>query len=547
VWGAYLNGGVAWTPPTVMPNTEAMVPTWIKNDNLSIDQAVTRTDFNSKASAYFSALVIVKTAIADKTETNVSAAATSADAANGLLADIASDSFLTASEKQATQKEWDIIKSEYTSLLAQGTTYAVATSTYTSYYNALNTYVTALLSSLITTSDIVGATFRTNFKNYYNAKVALLNAITAKVKSLAADYAAAALNSANDNITNNNINLGLTTLDNMAWKSVVTNSDISGTINGSKITVGSITTPILASNFLLTGKILVDSGVAGQVAAGTNIPTGAWSTQVAQFCMINRQYSSSNLSLASVCEKAGNGSAIFGYCSNAGHTGAAVAGNNVSTNVSSYGGFFKANQGDGIHCHTDNPAQWGLYTEDRIHALSYVPFTGSHIVYTNEADPVIGQLVSSIDAWCFNISQTLILVGKTTTTQNKKVVGVVSSELQPLMADIERNPWVSEQLVEGEEWTVKPEYRPYIDMLVEGEYQQICINALGEGGILVCSENGDVENGDYLCSSNLPGYAMRQDDDLLHNYTVGKALEAVIWADEEGATTKLIACTYHCG
>jgi len=70
------------------------------------------------------------------------------------------------------------------------------------------------------------------------------------------------------------------------------------------------------------------------------------------------------------------------------------------------------------------------------------------------------------------------------------------------------------------------------------------VNALGDGMINVCDANGDIENGDYICSSDVAGKGMRQHDDLLHNYTVAKALEDVVWDDESG-TEKLIACTYH--
>ena len=72
------------------------------------------------------------------------------------------------------------------------------------------------------------------------------------------------------------------------------------------------------------------------------------------------------------------------------------------------------------------------------------------------------------------------------------------------------------------------------------------VNSIGDGHILVCSEGGDIEIGDYLCSSNISGHAMLQDDDLLHNYTVAKATQSVKWS-EESSDTKLIACTYHCG
>ena len=38
----------------------------------------------------------------------------------------------------------------------------------------------------------------------------------------------------------------------------------------------------------------------------------------------------------------------------------------------------------------------------------------------------------------------------------------------------------------------------------------------------VCNEGGNIENGDLLCSSSTKGYAMKQDDDLVRNYTIGK-------------------------
>ncbi|HPW59469.1 MAG TPA: hypothetical protein PLK58_12555, partial [Candidatus Rifleibacterium sp.] len=46
-------------------------------------------------------------------------------------------------------------------------------------------YITPLLANLTTTDTIVGATFRANFKAYYDARTDLLNAIAAKAKTLA--------------------------------------------------------------------------------------------------------------------------------------------------------------------------------------------------------------------------------------------------------------------------------------------------------------------------------------------------------------------------
>lgn len=73
------------------------------------------------------------------------------------------------------------------------------------------------------------------------------------------------------------------------------------------------------------------------------------------------------------------------------------------------------------------------------------------------------------------------------------------------------------------------------------------IASLGDGVILVCSENGNITTGDYITtSSGSGGHGCKQNDDLLHNYTVAKSLESVDWSTEP-ETTKLIACTYHCG
>jgi hypothetical protein len=43
------------------------------------------------------------------------------------------------------------------------------------------------------------------------------------------------------------------------------------------------------------------------------------------------------------------------------------------------------------------------------------------------------------------------------------------------------------------------------------------------GAIRVCGEGGDVEVDDLLCASSAPGVAMRQDDDVVRNYTCAKA------------------------
>ncbi len=87
--------------------------------------------------------------------------------------------------------------------------------------------------------------------------------------------------------------------------------------------------------------------------------------------------------------------------------------------------------------------------------------------------------------------------------------------------------------------------------------ERIIINSVGEGGIWVCNSNGNIENGDYITSSDYLGYGEKQDDDLLHNYTVGKStidcnfeLDSNLYICQElddKIKIAFISCTYHCG
>ena len=150
-----------------------------------------RTAILNAISAKAKALVDAANATADAAKKAADAAKTAADAAkinadkaNSLLADIANDNKLTAQEKQQTKKEWDVIVSEKPKNDASADKYGVSKTSYGNAYNTLSSYITPLLSSLNTTSDITGTDFRAKFKAYYDARTDLLNAISAKAKEL---------------------------------------------------------------------------------------------------------------------------------------------------------------------------------------------------------------------------------------------------------------------------------------------------------------------------------------------------------------------------
>lgn len=87
-----------------------------------------------------------------------------------------------------------------------------------------------------------------------------------------------------------------------------------------------------------------------------------------------------------------------------------------------------------------------------------------------------------------------------------------------------------------------PEGFGFVDMAGR---KVIHMNALGEGQINVCGENGDLEKGDLIVTSSIPGKGMAQSDDIVRSYTVARARESVTFNTPE--EVKMVACVYLCG
>lgn len=206
---------------------------------------------------------------------------------------------------------------------------------------------------------------------------------------------------------------------------------------------------------------------------------------------------------------------------------------------------------------------WSAYIEFPGTAPKQLNFTGQHRCLSESiavGSAIIGRLVRSSGRYLNidgtvkpSISESLPLVEYTTTAMDKAVFGVVS--------DVEESGGKREYAV-GSFVTVfeKPD-----------DEQRLIINSVGEGAVCVCSAGGNILNGDYLCSSDVPGIAMKQPTDTLHNYTVAKATSAVdfaepvdvlrgkfqvIFVDAAGREVSeeervyvvvLLGCTYHCG
>jgi hypothetical protein len=76
-------------------------------------------------------------------------------------------------------------------------------------------------------------------------------------------------------------------------------------------------------------------------------------------------------------------------------------------------------------------------------------------------------------------------------------------------------------------------------------------NAVGDGYILVTNKNGDIQNGDLIESSSVPGYGQKQSDDIFRSKTVAKCTQDIDWNSitetVSGYKYTTVSCTYHCG
>lgn len=163
----------------------------------------------------------------------------------------------------------------------------------------------------------------------------------------------------------------------------------------------------------------------------------------------------------------------------------------------------------------------------------HLTFTGSHDTFTPFSEEDIGKIVYSTGDYAtefkdgvkynkLSIMDSCPIVSLTTTENDKRVIGVLAKRI---------NQHVSYKITEVEYSNLedKSEYtqsltdpQVYIKNSDSDVFNRGYYNALGEGGIWVSNKNGNLENGDYITSSTIPGYGQRQNDDLLRNYTVAK-------------------------
>ena len=132
--------------------------------------------------------------------------------------------------------------------------------------------------------------------------------------------------------------------------------------------------------------------------------------------------------------------------------------------------------------------------EDYVGLICYA--TGEYATYDFDNE------TCNSDASGITINDSMPVIDLCNTKKDKRVYGVISNK-----EDTEREMG----------------YGRFVSKLPSANDEpRVIVNGIGEGAIWIVNTNGNLENGDYIQTSNVAGYGEKQDDDLLHNYTVAK-------------------------
>ena len=360
-----------------------------------------------------------------------------------------------------------------------------------------------------------------------------------------------------------------------------TTSDINSVLNSSAVTTidgGKITTGSISADRIGTGTFTKASKGYFQMGLGTqySIPGDITVATIGVFVSTSHDAAliavneSSNIAFAAKTTSSAN-AALFNCGNNYGATVAAADCGFFSMrglNSKLYGSsplasntrtWAKLSQ-DAVaaeiyYCHNTNGIlKWkgvsiGTGGETPGYGLTVVggtsPFTGCHDgIMPESAEEAIGDILVDVEVVRrAGISDTVTLVRYSNKINEKGVVGVLYHFSGKAVPHMFTKPVELIKIESG----AYVRYTEYVNDFGEDMIGRrfIAMNSIGEGQVNVCGENGNIEIGDLITTSSIPGKGMKQADDLVRNYTVAKSRENVSFSSP--TEIKQIACIYMCG
>lgn len=273
------------------------------------------------------------------------------------------------------------------------------------------------------------------------------------------------------------------------------------------------------------------SGLVPIVGGGSTYASGVSGVSTSSYGVIGQSTSGSGVyggssSAPGVSGTSTSGIGVYGYGNASTSTNHGVRGTNGSWGSSGLVGM---------------AGSFDFYAEGS--QTNYGPFTGAHdcIIATNQFAEIGAILSDEFCACKKNVSNTIFAVQQSSSA-NQIPIGVFVVD-NGLLNGFRPAAFVESMTFDGNGnpvYVMYPEYDTY-----KNEYDYCVMNAVGEGQVLVCGENGNINAGDLIVTSSVAGVGMKQADDIVRNYTVAKARENVTFTDT--TTPVLVACIYLCG
>ncbi|CAB4121514.1 Tip attachment protein J [uncultured Caudovirales phage] len=179
--------------------------------------------------------------------------------------------------------------------------------------------------------------------------------------------------------------------------------------------------------------------------------------------------------------------------------------------------------------------------------VGFSPFTGMHLcLLPNTITPVVGDIYYDTSIFLkANVNDVLTFIDASNGPQMQGAIGIFTnmsegSVPQYMQTTIDK-PYMEHGVEQIQIVTItKPEYKTLLE-----ENTLVLVNALGEGLINVCGENGNLAIGDLIVTSSIPGKGMKQNDDIVRSITVARSREAVTFSST--TDVQQVACIYLCG
>jgi hypothetical protein len=363
-------------------------------------------------------------------------------------------------------------------------------------------------------------------------------------------------------ITAVKISANAITTDKIEANAIVTSKILAGSINAALLAANAVVAGTIAANAMSLGSLISDTtktfdGANFQFELGTGTTIGGYggagifrTQKVTSFAIGGLNTSSDSFAVA------GQSTSNTGGGYGAAFVNSTAAGSNTHRTEA----YFASSDQAGLFSRTGanifatmTNSTYAIETIGDVSVTGNItatgtitPFTGSHnglvdkTVTLSLGDILVDDYV--IAKYSINDVLTQMSISN---VANQPAIGVYSGDCIPSYIPLPISQPGPQIQIALNTWMPGPVILANAYANILDDNKVIVVNSVGEGQINVIGENGNIQIGDLIVTSSVPGKGMKQTDDVVRSITVAKARENVTFATT--TEEKQIACIYLAG